>query len=54
MHTPLLIKTVVMSPYMNGYFEAPLRKLMDDNKLNGGLVRISRIKEVVQRVSGIE
>ncbi len=45
----LLIKTVVMSPYMNGYFDAPLRKLMDDNSLNGGLVRVSRIQEVLEK-----
>ena len=50
----ILIKTVVMSPYMNGYFDEPLRKLMDDNKLNGGLVRISRIKEVLEKISLIK
>ena len=50
----ILIKTVVMSPYMNGYFDAPLRKLMDDNNLNGGLVRISRIMEVLEKISFIE
>ena len=52
LHT--LIKTVVMSPYMYGYFDEPLRKLMDDNKLSGGLVRISRIKEVLEKVAVIE
>lgn len=52
LHT--LINTVVMSPYMNGYFDEPLRKLMDNNKLTGGLVRISRITEVLEKVSFIE
>ena len=49
-----LIKTVVMSPYANGYFDEPLRKLMDDNNLNGGMVRISQIAEVLEKVSLIE
>ncbi len=49
-----LIKTVAMSPYSNGYFDEPLRKLMDDNNLNGGLVRISQIAEVLEKVSLIE
>lgn len=46
----LLIKTVFISPYLNGYFEEPLRKLMDDNKLNGELVRISRVQEVLEKI----
>lgn len=49
-----LIKTVAMSPYANGYFDEPLRKLMDDNNLNGGMVRISQIAEVLEKVSFIE
>ena len=49
-----LINAIVLSPYSNGYFEEPLRKLMDDNNLNGGLVRISQIVEVREKVSPIE
>ena len=50
----LLINAIVMSPYSNGYFDEPLRKLLDDNKLNGGLVRISRITEVLEKISLIK
>ena len=50
----LLINAVVLSPYSKDYFDEPLRKLMDDNKLSGGLVRISRITEVLEKVAIIE
>ena len=49
-----LINEVVISPNLKGYYEVPLRKLMDDNNLNGGLVRTSQIKEVLEKVSLIE
>ena len=49
-----LINEVVISPNLNGYYEVPLRKLMDDNNLNGRLVRTSRIEKVLEKVSLIE
>ena len=41
-----LLKKVVIPPNANEYFIEPLKKLMENNNLDPGIVKLSKIKEV--------